>query len=220
MCLMMQNTINEGLEEMATIGERIKLLRKAANMTQDEFGSRFGIVKSTVSLYENGKSTPNDEIKKKICEYFSVSMDYLLGIDSPPVMLCSPEDRPGTFVFTFGNRDKFNSLISKKGLNLHTLSQKTGISEETLLSMFESHTPTLRELVSLSDALDVSLDELLDRQTKPLLGDDEQDLLLYYRQLTRMDKQWIIGKMLDILKNYAEPVAADPAEAPSGKMAK
>ena len=78
MCLMKQNTNTERLEDMATIGERIKLLRKSAKMTQDEFGSKFGIVKSTVSLYENGKSTPNDEIKKKICEYFSVSMDYLL----------------------------------------------------------------------------------------------------------------------------------------------
>ena len=220
MCLMKQNTNTERLEDMATIGERIKLLRKSAKMTQDEFGSKFGIVKSTVSLYENGKSTPNDEIKKKICEYFSVSMDYLLGIDSPTVITCSPDGKPNAFIFTFGNREKFNSLISKKGLSLKTLSQKTGISEETLLSMFDLHTPTIRELVSLSDALDVSLDELLDRPAKATLGDDEQDLLMYYRQLTRMDKQWVIGKMLDIIKNYAEPVAADPAEAPSGKMAK
>lgn len=220
MCLTEQNTNAERLEDMATIGERIKLLRKSAKMTQDEFGSKFGIVKSTVSLYENGKSTPNDEIKKKICEYFSVSMDYLLGIDSPTVITCSPDDKPNTFIFTFGNHEKFTSLISKKGLSPKTLSQKTGISEETLLSMFDPHTPTIRELVSLSDALDVSLEELLDRPAKATIGDDEQDLLMYYRQLTRMDKQWVIGKMLDIIKNYAEPVAADPDETTSGKMAK
>lgn len=65
---------------MATLSERIKKLRQSANMTQEEFGKEFGIVKSTVSLYENGKSTPNDEIKKKICEYFNVSLDYLLGL--------------------------------------------------------------------------------------------------------------------------------------------
>jgi len=125
-----------------------------------------------------------------------------------------------TTFLTFGNHEKFNSLISKKGLSPKTLSQKTGISEETLLSMFDSHTPTIRELVSLSDALDVSLEELLDRPAKATIGDDEQDLLMYYRQLTRMDKQWVIGKMLDIIKNYAEPIAADPAETTSGKMAK
>lgn len=64
---------------LANISDRIKKLRLAANMTQEEFGKRFGIVKSTVSLYENGKSTPNDQIKEQICDYFHVSLDYLLG---------------------------------------------------------------------------------------------------------------------------------------------
>lgn len=50
---------------MASLADRIKQLRLSANMTQEEFGQKFGIVKSTVSLYENGKSTPNDQIKKK-----------------------------------------------------------------------------------------------------------------------------------------------------------
>lgn len=66
---------------MASLADRIKQLRLSANMTQEEFGQKFGIVKSTVSLYENGKSTPNDQIKKNICEYFKISIDYLLGAE-------------------------------------------------------------------------------------------------------------------------------------------
>lgn len=66
---------------MANLSDRIKSLRLSAEMTQEEFGKKFGIVKSTVSLYESGKSTPNDQIKKQICEYFHVSLDYLLGVD-------------------------------------------------------------------------------------------------------------------------------------------
>ena len=66
---------------MASLADRIKQLRLSANMTQEEFGQKFGIVKSTVSLYENGKSTPNDQIKKNICEYFKISMDYLMGAE-------------------------------------------------------------------------------------------------------------------------------------------
>lgn len=218
MCLKIQNTCNERLVEMATIGERIKTLRKAADMTQDEFGSKFGIVKSTVSLYENGRSTPNDEIKKKICEYFSVSMDYLLGIDSSPVYIPS-SGTTTKFLFDFNNRENFNTLVSKKGSSIKKLSQETGIAEKYLIAIFESYTPTLAESVALADALDVSLDELLGRPDKTSLSDDEQDILLYYRQLKKMDRQWIIGKMLDILKKYDESVAADPAEAPA-KMAK
>lgn len=64
---------------MATLAQRIKQLRKENDLTQEEFGKRFGIVKSTVSLYESDKSTPDDEIKKKIAEYFNVSLDYLMG---------------------------------------------------------------------------------------------------------------------------------------------
>lgn len=65
---------------MAKLSDRIKSLRLSANMTQEEFGKKFGIVKSTVSLYESGKSTPNDQIKKQICDYFDTSLDYLLGL--------------------------------------------------------------------------------------------------------------------------------------------
>lgn len=65
---------------MASLSDRIKELRLSAGMTQEEFGKKFGIVKSTVSLYESGKSTPNDEVKKQICSYFNISLDYLLGI--------------------------------------------------------------------------------------------------------------------------------------------
>lgn len=64
---------------MSSLGERIKELRIEKELTQEEFGKLFGIVKSTVSLYESGKSTPDDEIKKKISEYFNVSLDYLMG---------------------------------------------------------------------------------------------------------------------------------------------
>jgi transcriptional regulator with XRE-family HTH domain len=69
-----------GVSRMATIGDRIKQLRLENNLTQEEFGKIFGIVKSTVSMYESNKSTPDDELKKKIAEYFNVSLDWLMGV--------------------------------------------------------------------------------------------------------------------------------------------
>ena len=64
---------------MSKTGQRIKLLREENNLTQEQFGKIFGMVKSTVSLYESGKSNPDDETKKKIADYFDVSIDWLLG---------------------------------------------------------------------------------------------------------------------------------------------
>lgn len=64
---------------MSTLAKRIKELRQEKDLTQEQFGKLFGVVKSTVSLYESGKSTPDDELKKKIAKYFNVSLDYLMG---------------------------------------------------------------------------------------------------------------------------------------------
>lgn len=65
---------------MSTLSNRIRELRTEKELTQKEFGKLFGIVKSTVSLYESGKSAPDDETKKKIAQYFNVSLDYLMGV--------------------------------------------------------------------------------------------------------------------------------------------
>lgn len=81
---------------MATLSNRIRSLRQERGLTQQEFGKLFGIVKSTVSLYENGRSVPNDQIKTDMCRYFNVSMDYLLGLTderTPP-----PEPAPSAGV--------------------------------------------------------------------------------------------------------------------------
>ncbi|WP_238917212.1 helix-turn-helix transcriptional regulator [Clostridium sp. YIM B02555] len=64
---------------MATLADRLKELRKSNNLTQAELGKILGVGKTTVSMYETGNSTPSDEIKLKISEHFSISLDYLLG---------------------------------------------------------------------------------------------------------------------------------------------
>lgn len=76
---------------MANLSDRIKSLRLSAEMTQEEFGKKFGIVKSTVSLYESGKSTPNDQIKKQICDYFHVSLDYFNKLCHTKAVLTTAE---------------------------------------------------------------------------------------------------------------------------------
>ncbi|MEG2412649.1 MAG: helix-turn-helix transcriptional regulator [Clostridium sp.] len=64
---------------MVTLADRIKELRKLNNMTQTDLGKLLRVGNTTVSMYESGNSTPNDEIKFKMAEYFNVSLDYLLG---------------------------------------------------------------------------------------------------------------------------------------------
>lgn len=81
---------------MGTLGSRIKELRLERKITGDELGKILGISKSTISLYEHNKSTPDDAIKKRICSYFNVSFDWLMGLT--PVRTTFPLKRTGKWV--------------------------------------------------------------------------------------------------------------------------
>lgn len=69
-----------GGENMAGRGERIRHLRNNANLTQEKFGEIFNVKKNTVSQWESEVSEPDDEMKKKICKHFNVTLDWLLGL--------------------------------------------------------------------------------------------------------------------------------------------
>lgn len=59
------------------MNNRIKLIRKRADLSQDEFGKKIGITKSSVSLLESGKNNPSDQTIKLLCSEFGVNEDWL-----------------------------------------------------------------------------------------------------------------------------------------------
>lgn len=64
---------------MDTFGERLKHLRKAADMTQSELSSYLGVVPSAVGKYERyPQAYPSVEVLIKMADFFKVSIDYLL----------------------------------------------------------------------------------------------------------------------------------------------
>ncbi len=116
---------------MSDLPNRIKSIRLKAGLTQEEFGKLFGLVKSTVSLYESGKSTPNDDIKIQICKHFGVSIDYLLGIDG---IICADD----VYGFNGGDTDAiyFNQKLSHQ-MSINCVSHKEladylGVDETTI----------------------------------------------------------------------------------------
>ena len=62
------------------LSERLKQLRKEKGVTQEQLASILGVERSSIGKYE-GKSRimPSDDIKRRMAEYFGVSIDYLLG---------------------------------------------------------------------------------------------------------------------------------------------
>ena len=57
---------------------RIKDLRKAQGLTQEELGKKLNVQKSAISKYEKGLVIPNGDVLKRLSAIFNVSTDYLL----------------------------------------------------------------------------------------------------------------------------------------------
>ena len=64
------------------LNQRIRLLRQARNMSQVELAHRLGVTKQSVSNWENDNIQPSIEMLMKLASVFSVSTDYMLGIES------------------------------------------------------------------------------------------------------------------------------------------
>nr|WP_270457738.1 helix-turn-helix transcriptional regulator [Faecalimonas umbilicata] len=60
--------------------ERIKALREDRDLTQKNICTYLNIAQNTYSQYENGKREIPISILIKLCLYFGVSSDYILGL--------------------------------------------------------------------------------------------------------------------------------------------
>lgn len=208
---------------MPKLSDRIKELRKSVNMTQEEFGQKFGVVKSTVSLYESGKSTPNDELKKKICEYFNISLDYLLGrTDKKEGYLHdsfseTPDSDRGFFFFFF---DCWKDCLFR----IKDCLQELNISEEDFcaeLNVDLNKKISISDLKSIANKLEVSTDYLLgvsdikniasaDTLFTQSLSEREKDIIESFRLLNKDNQDIIVGELKKCLKEQRhESVAAD-----------
>lgn len=66
---------------MIEFGNRIKELRNQKSLTLEQLAQRLGVSKSLICAYEAGTRLPSLEMLVKLANSFSVSTDYLLGVD-------------------------------------------------------------------------------------------------------------------------------------------
>ncbi|HJD05605.1 MAG TPA: helix-turn-helix domain-containing protein [Candidatus Onthoplasma faecipullorum] len=63
------------------IGKLIRELRKEKGITQTELAKEISTTQDTISLWELGKSYPDIINVVKLCKFFGVTSDYLLGLN-------------------------------------------------------------------------------------------------------------------------------------------
>lgn len=75
--------------------ERLRSLREKMGLSQGEAAKRMGIVRTTYSNYEAGNREPDNDTLKKFSEFFSVTIDYLLG--NEPVKSINEQAKDAAF---------------------------------------------------------------------------------------------------------------------------
>ncbi|MFI3254694.1 MAG: helix-turn-helix transcriptional regulator [Eubacteriales bacterium] len=88
---------------MVNMGEKLKNLRKARNLSQSALAEALLVTKSMISAYETSVRMPSYDVLLKISHFFNVSTDYLLG--------CSREDVLDVSKLTEEQKQILRSLV-------------------------------------------------------------------------------------------------------------
>lgn len=65
-----------------TFGQRLKLLREKADLSQSQLAKELSVSRGAISFYENGERCPSIDFLYDTAEFFDVSYDYLMGKSS------------------------------------------------------------------------------------------------------------------------------------------
>lgn len=71
---------------------RIRQLREERQMPQKQLSVDLGVSQPTVSDWESGRKVPSAKSTVRLAEYFGVSVDYLLGLDTEKGPLTEPDE--------------------------------------------------------------------------------------------------------------------------------
>ena len=122
---------------------RLRELRKSNNLSMKEFGLKFGLAESTISLYETGKRFPDPQQLIAFANYFNVSIDYLLGREDsfgapyPYDTQNRPEQKRRCLKMDLNNRIlAIKQELKRQKISYEKLSTLSGIPVDTLKKIF------------------------------------------------------------------------------------
>ena len=80
------------------ISDRVRELRIAKNLTQQEFADKLKIKRSTISNYDIGRSEPSESAISLICREFNVSEEWLRTGEGEMFVPITRDEEIATFI--------------------------------------------------------------------------------------------------------------------------
>ena len=62
--------------------EKLYDLRKQSGLSQKELAEKLGVAQASINYWEKGQRTPSIDMVALIADYFKVSFNYLMGLES------------------------------------------------------------------------------------------------------------------------------------------
>jgi transcriptional regulator with XRE-family HTH domain len=112
---------------MATVGDRIRLIRESKGMTQDQLASAAGISKGLISAVENNKRNVSSQNLLHIANALGASIEYLLrgtpaseqnetlAVTVPPELATAAERLCLSFTETVDLLQTQRSVVARRG---------------------------------------------------------------------------------------------------------
>lgn len=176
------------------IAERIKSLRKEKGFTQEQLAKILGLnAKSSIANYESGANSPSDDVKKKMCELFDCSIDYLMG---------KSEFKTQNSESSLENIKKFyeekiNTLLKNKYINEFS---KLNLSDSETENLIQILTSDDKEITENYNSLLNSFFSILSLNHNKIILDKIQQLVIDYTQ----EKLNILTEEMDVYKKRKE----------------
>lgn len=178
---------------MAVDGNRIRQLRKNSGLTQEELGKKLGVIKQTVSSWENNISEPNSEVLSKIASVFNVSIGYLYGNVSSDIDYANYQMDTPEFALDFKMR--IRDLMAEQKMSEEEFAEKTGFNYEKKDSyLYGNRIPSIEDLIKIAGALNVSTDYLLDVSQRKRITAEEDMLLQSFNRCDDECKRYLLAK--------------------------
>ena len=173
------------------IQKRIKSLRTESGLRQSELGKAVGVSAQVISNIERGYTKPSTELVNRCAKYFGVPADYLLGRTTEKYSTTEQKEAPTLST-------KIKDRMDQLQLNQSDLITKSEISEDSFEDIMTGTViPGIDVAGRLSKALDTSIDYLVGNSEYScvIASEDEQDIILRYRQLSKKGKRIFLGMM-------------------------